>query len=511
MKRTSLFHPILLATLLTLGACNRESDPRHFDTALHRFDLAASAVSVTFPSTQRVLDEFLSLVVNFEGMEGVLELATKTTGVDLTEETFLAASGLDPDFSPLLFEYDGCAVAVLGIADSQLWSDFLTRTLLRAGLEAQEIRTAEATSLWDVAPSLAFAREGNLWVILHHRPDGALGHLARLLLTPAPAAPQEALSDLIAFKLRIPQWDLLRVARPLLMQMGPAAGLGHALLQQLDNCRAITGTIQPGDRYLATIQTEGCRLPFQGTVTYPPESLLAEDAVAAVTIREPGDSLAAWLSPEQWALINEGWRLLPSKPKAFEDLMGLLAWIEPEISLAFLGFSDTVSVANLFAPKDPLDPLFALHVQALLPLKKGAPVDEWLGPDGLGAFLSDFVSKDLTPDGLSKEYCQEKNDKKCFSIIRFKDRLIAVSGAGEGARLLRAASGQSKSLKSALFAEQKLGPFTFTLKTRRLVRDLVSKGFPPYFVAVLSSILETRIVVQPTEQGSELNIEVVLR
>jgi len=511
MKRTPLSYTLLLATLLILGACGRESDSRHYDTALHRFDVSQATVSVTFPSLQRVLDEFLTLVVNFDGMEGVLELATKTTGVDLTQETILADAGLDADFAPLLFEYDGSAVAVLGISDPTLWTQFLGRTLLQAGHEATEIATSERTSLWDVAPSIAFGREGNLWIILHHRGGGALGHLARLLLTPLPAAPQEADTETIAFKLKVPQWNLVQLARPLLTQMGPAAGLGHALLEQLDDCRSIHGTIAPSDRYVAHIQTEGCRLPFQGTIAFPPEGLLAEDTVALVTIRQSGDSLADWLSPEQWALINEAWRLLPSKPKAFDDLMGLLGQIEPELSLAFLGFSDTVSVANLFAPKDPMDPLFALHLQVILPLKKDAPVDQWLGPDGLGTFLKDFVARDLTPDGLSKEYCQEKNDKKCFSIVRFKDRLIALTGAGEGARLLRAVSGQAKSLKTALFAEQQHGAFTFTLKTRRLVRDLVSKGFPPYFVAVLSSILETRIVVRPTQEGSELNIEVVLR
>lgn len=511
MKRmTTLTLSLGLAAAVALG-CAEAPDSRHYETALHRFDVSESSVYLTFPSTQRVLDEFLSLVVNFEGMDGVLELVSRAGGIDMTQEDFLAASGLDPQFQPLVFEYQGAEVVVLGIADMGLWKNFMQGTLKQAGKKSDEIRTAQQTSLWDVSPTLAWAREGNLWVLLHNRNQQALGHLARLLLTPLPAAPLDAGDEVIGFRLRIPQWDMLQAARPMLTQMGPAAGLGHALIHYLEGCRTLSGTITPGDRYLLTIHTEGCQLPFAGEVSFPPEEFLAEDTVATLTLRQPGDSLAAWLSTEQWALITQAWTQLPAKPKMFEDLTALLKAIEPEITLAFLGLSDTVSVANLFAPKDPMDPLFALHLQLILTLKKGADGDAWLGSEGLGGLMKGYVPRDLATDRFAKEYCQEKNNKKCFSLIRIANRLIAVSGAGEGSRLLRTIGGQARSLKSALFAQQSHGPLTFTLKTRRLVRDLVSKGFPPYFLAVLSSILETRVTARPSDKGSELTIEVVLR
>jgi hypothetical protein len=89
--------------------------------------------------------------------------------------------------------------------------------------------------------------------------------------------------------------------------------------------------------------------------------------------------------------------------------------------------------------------------------------------------------------------------------------LLFATGAGEGARLARVANGRSPTLAKALFNRQERGALTVTLKTRRLVKDMTALGFPPYFLQVLSSVLETRVAVDPAGSDTALKLEVVLR
>ena len=501
----------ILLIVLAVASCGEATDDTRFETAAQRFDLSGSHLVVSFPDSRRVVDEFLSLVVNFDGLQGVFGMASMIAGVDLGQEHLLEASGISPDFRPLLFEHNGALVAVIGLADQKLWSSFVKAALERAGKSVTPIQTVEKVTLWPISKGIAWATHGNLWVMLFADSPDAMSRIAALMQSEPPPMAEELPHDRISFRLKVPAADIYNIARPFLGQMGPAAGLGHSIVRMLEGCKTLTGTIEPGDKYKINLVTQGCSFPFAGELTFPPETALADDAVATISLRRPVETLADWLSQEQWALVSEAWRMLSGVPPALKDLSQVLKGFEPELSLAFLGLSKTISVTNLTQPKKPSDPLFALHLQLVLNAREGVDLNELLGENGLGALVADLEVKELPGEKPGTEYCLKENTSKCFSLILDGRRVIAVTGAGEGARLQRVLTGQAPSLAQSLFVKQDNGPLTLTLKTRRLVRDLRAIEFPPYFVAVISSVLESRLVVSPVENGSQLQLEIVLR
>ncbi|MBM4353899.1 MAG: hypothetical protein FJ109_08900 [Deltaproteobacteria bacterium] len=533
----------LTAVLLASGGCSRK-DGERFARATDRFDVRGARLVVALPAQGRLLDEFLTLVVNVEGTEGVLDLVKAASGVDLSDEGLLAHAGLDPSFAPLLFVYRDCPVLVAGLADERTFLAFVETTAARIGITPTRVRT-DSVDLYLLPSGLAYAVEGNLAVFLD-RPAGlAMETLAALLLEPrgegqepfpddrvtvrivraegtagSLAAGHWGQEDLADCKSQIASCESKGMApdarsEELAASAGPLAGVVRAFARFLDSCRQVDIVVIPGDRYRFSLALTGGPLPFVAGGNGEPEALVPEDAVVLMQAALPGDTLWGVLSPVWQALVRAGLRQVKGKlPDAYGDPALLLGRFEPRFSVAFLGLSPIASVDTFAKARTPADPFFALHLELLLTLREGATLDDLLAPEAVEALAGEVEETDLSSGDLrGKELCREdeKTGRRCVSVLSLGKEVLLVTGAGEGPRLARTVLGQRKRLSEALFVERRRGPLTVTLKTRRLVRDLMSKGFPPYFLQVLSSILELRVTATTQGEVTRLEGEVVLR
>ncbi len=77
------------------------------------------------PPLEMVRDDLLGLVVNMEGMEGVLALIEGAVGLDFANLELFTEAGLDGSMPGLLFGYRGGLVAVIGLTDPGRFEEFL--------------------------------------------------------------------------------------------------------------------------------------------------------------------------------------------------------------------------------------------------------------------------------------------------------------------------------------------------------------------------------------------------
>ncbi len=547
MFRGSCILAGLAAVWMAVVGCARESGA-HFARATDRFAVADSPLVVSLPAQGKLLDEFLTLVVNVEGTEGVLDLVKAASGVDLSEENLLTSAGLDPQFPPVLFLYRDCPVLVAGLADSRAFLSFLDATTARIGVAATRVAT-DTVDLYVLPSGLAYTVVGNLAVFLN-RPAGlAVETLAALLLEPAGETREPFPDDRVTVRLVRSAAAIPTTAtaasdagagegslgpegngsgkggdedadKPLSLDelaasAGPLAGVIRALGRFADSCRKVEAEVIPSDRYRFTVALEGCTLPFTNANGGEPEALVPDDTVLLVQTALPGDTLWGTLSPVWQTLVRIGLGQVNGKvPDELKDPAPLLGRFEPGFSLAFLGLSPIASVDTFAEARTPADPFFALHLELLLSLREGASIDDLLAPEVVEALAGEVETAELSAGDLfGREYCKEdeKTGRRCVSVLKKGREVLLVTGPGEGPRLSRTVQGQRKRLSEALFVERKKGPLTVTLKTRRLVRDLMSKGFPPYFLQVLSSVLELRVTVGTEGEVTRFSGEVVLR
>lgn len=501
-----------LAVAICLGAaCQRVPPGPTYPTALARFDVSESRFYVSLPPMETLREEILSLIVNADGMEGLLDLAYGTVGIRLESEELFSESGLDPRFAPLVWEAQGGVALVLGTLDAAHFEAFLLATATGAGLTPEPVETAQAR-LYAITPHFACALTGNL-VVAYWSQGEALPGLASLLLSPLPDMVPEKPEPESAISLVVQLSPETQAIGPSdwIRELGPLAGVARASLAALGPCSRIEGTIVPGDRYLVTLETSGCNLVADQTPEPTPESWLPEDTVLLLQAGLGKKALSEVISPLQRLLIDRGWALLSPKVRILDDPQDFLSCIGGDLSLAFLGFSQTVPMDRLLSPRDPLDPLFAVHVQLGITLLCDDLWERLVGDSGLSATFKLVRSDCSSGDVSCFEFCAPDRPERCFSAVRQGPQVLVTTGANEGARAVQILAGAAGSLRKSLFAGLRKGPATLTLKTRRLVRDLDNKGFPPYFLQILSSVLEVRLTLEPGAQGTRMVAEVVLR
>jgi hypothetical protein len=505
---------IALVVLFVLLAGCRQERGTQFAHPGERYGLEGADFAVQLPPLESVRDDLLGLVVNMEGMEGILALIEGAVGLDFANLELLDEAGLDSAMPGLLFSYRGGFVAVVGLADTGRFERYLEE--LSKG-EAWSFRRtlSEGVVLYDQG-RFALALEGNL-LTLFWGPDGAaLGVLAALLLEPKPESVEPLPEDGYAVKLKGASGKLEGDLKEFYAQVGPLAGVVRATARFLDGCGVATGKLKLGDRVFFSATAKGCSMGPGAAPKLIPEQLVPEDTILLVQSRLPVESL--WQAIPELAryLVADWWQELPGKrPEELQDLGELLGRFEGEIAIALLGLGADANLDTFFGSKDTLAPLFGIHWQVVLLLREGAALDEFFDLETMKKLLPQYKPRGLgAGDLLATEYCRPKTAQaaeRCFTLVRQGQVMTVVTGLGEGDRLVRTIRGQRKALGESLFASQERGPLTVTLKTRRLVKDLISKGFPPYFLQILSSILEVRVVLGAGEGETTLSGEVVLR
>ncbi len=502
----------MLALVWALAGCGQEAGV-HYRHGGERYALEAAPYWFAMPPLEQVRDDFLTLLVNMDGMEGVLGLVEGAVGIDLAAPDLLAGAGLDGTMPPLLFGWRDATVAVLGVADARAFDRFLEGLAKGEGWELVRTRTDGPELL--AAGNVALAVEGNLLTVLVAGDGEAVPRLAALLLEPAPETPLAPPEAGYAFSVRAGGMPLEQLLEGPLAAAGPAAGIVRSFLRYLDRCTRAAGSFTLSDRILLKLTAPGCTLGLVRELAMTPEAWAADDTILLLHTRAEGESLWTLFPAVLRYLGEEGWKELPGKrPDSLAKLGDLLGRFEPEVAAAFLGLSSEANFSTFTNTQEGPGPLFGAHFQVMLRLREGLALEEWRDEAVMKGLVPGFEPRGIgAGEVLGTEFCHEseKQGKRCFSVVQQGRMVHVVTGNGEGDRLVRTLRGQRKPLAEALFAHQVRGSVTATLKTRRLVKDLVSKGFPPYFLQVLSSILEVRLTASDGEAGTEVHVEVVLR
>jgi hypothetical protein len=506
---------------LLAGACGRPDGPV-YGSALERLALDEAGYYVVFPRLEQVRDDFLTLVVNMEGMEGLLALIEGATRVDLADEDLLSQAGLDGDFRPLLLEQEGVPVVCLGMSSSSRFLSYIKGLAESSGLTWARIVT-DGPDIYRLGSGLALSVHGNLALVAVGSGSDPTVALASILLTETPAQVPEFEEGLYHVSYAPgPGLSLEARASGWYGAVGPAAGVVRSLVRYFDACSSFSGSIAPGDRYLVSGRLSGCTVPFAPAGVLAPESRLPDDTILLVHSTFSGESLWDLLPGAIQLLVGWAWQDLPEKlPESLAGADNLLSRFVPEVAVAFLGLTLDASLDTFTSRKRGGDePIFGAHLVLMLALKEGAGLDELFDEKVTTLLLPNFEGRGLGTGRISgTEFCRKKRKKKkkdeeekrCFSVLRQQDRVFVVTGIGEGERLVRTLQGQRESLGGTLFARQEAGALTVTLKTKRLVRDLVSKGFPPYFLQVLASVLEIRLTAGTDGEDTKVELEMVMR
>jgi hypothetical protein len=506
----------VLLLVFILSACRDSPDERYAHPG-ERFNLNDAPYHVFMPAAETVRDDFLTLVVNMEGMEGLLALIEGATGIDITGENLFLETGLDPSIPVVAFGYERSIVIALGVTSRAAFFDFIQQLATAEGVVAREVSSKEEGALLQYGSRVAIGVTGNLGVVLVALDESApLATLARLLL--AEVGPEPVIPPENGYEFRSARESAATIAQvisPYYADIGILAGLTRFLVRHFDSCKNLAGSLQAGDRITATVTAEGCGLGSTVTPQWNPETMVPEDTVLLFQTRFSSQSLWEALPPVLRYLVRTGWAgVKTKKPEGLEDIAGFLQRFEPELAVAFLGMSTSATMDTFSKAAEADAPLFALHVQVIVGLKDGEHAQELLNSETMQELVKGFKPRGIgTGDVMGTEYCREteKTGKRCFAIIRKHRKIMLVSGLGEGDRLVRVLRGQQLDLSKGLFAHQVHGGITLTLKTRRLVRDLMTKGFPPYFLQMLSSVLEIRVSATGESGSTSATLEVVLR
>ncbi len=502
---------MLVAIWVVVGACRPSVPGKEYYAAWERFPVSSASFWLVFPDLLRVRTEFLTLVVNMDGMEGVLDYVEGTTGVDITSETFFEEAGLDPDFRPALFRYRSSLAVVLGVADPSSSIKFLDSVEADSGAPVLPL-AFEQGKMWSFGSSVAAALTGNLMVVVVGYDEPAMQVLATLLCEPEPTGAWEVEEGKIVFSVAGSAGHRFDFPDSWLQAMGPLSGLAHAVSGYVSSCESFAGTVDMGDRYRIEATAHGCVAGGGGVPALRPEEGAPEDTIFLAHWALEGESLWGALTETMRALVNLGWAQLEPSQRVFESAAIPLSSLAPDVSVGFLGFSQTLPFDRLLRPKNALDPLFVVHLWLGLKFRDPTAWEIWRGEEVLGKLTAGLKSTDCSRDQVDcTQFCLAQYPENCFSVVQWDGRIYLVTGLGEGARMVNVLSRKVRSLSEALFVHQDTDALTLTLKTKRLVQDLMNKGFPPYFLQILSSILEVRMTFGGVEGNTRITCEIVLR
>lgn len=517
ISRSSNFALVVLLAVLLAG-CGDDLAVRH-DSPRALYPAKTAAYRVEFPALATIRDEFLTFVVNTNGMEGLLDLVQAGFGVDLSQENVLEDAGLDPAMELLFMEYRGASALSLGITSKDDFLEAVSAIMASRGQQVETIVT-DGPDLYRVTDSVAWTVQGNVLTLLYDPANEATALLASLVLESrqADAVPVEPLGDtgedaVTRFHYRFStKRNLETDAAELLASMGTLGGVGHALLQFFDSCSEVTGTLSTGERYRLEAKAVGCTVDSGVKTMLKPEALVPADTIVLLHWSSSSDTLWGRFSNIQKLILQFAWSQQKKVPKEYKKLQDVLSLFRGEWAVGFIGLSLMSTLETFTSPKDALDPLFGLHLQFILPLVDGADVGPLFAKKPLVLFHS-FTSRDLSTDTVpAREFCRDRKDvTMCFAYALKDSVLHVVTGVGQGTRLLRTLDGTGSPLDKALFVSRDTGDITVTVKTRQLVKDLTNKGFPPYFLQLIASVLEARCAISGVDGDTRLTLEVIPR
>ncbi len=514
-----LWAAVVLVCLL--GACSGRSDGTARNPAAAVDPDGVEWILVT-PPLEEVRIGALQILVNVEGLLGVVDLVRASYEIDLGDEDLVENLGLDPDLPLVGLGLSEGICLLLPARRGAPIEDILRRVGETSGYRV-EIHLADQgrlTRLYNDGDLCVFALlrvEGLL--LLGYAPDGgADAAVARVALNHLPEdAPGVEVPE---GRFLLEWWNRGGIPTQPDVAGWPVslAGFGHWLHAVKAGIASARLTIKVSldgivwDLDVVPVEETGDGGERYKGDLYDWKEAVPEDTVLTVQIRDfsewslgelaggKGLYLLGLLAGE---IIDE--KKVPALLQAFQG-MG------PEITVVLLGMDPRAPVKEVIAPDSVLKAVGAIHLGLAVRGPPPAVILDWFpeedGPIE-GGWNARSVSK-ASPRAV--EFCKARNDRSlCLGVIADTDRLMAVSGKGETERVARVWSGTAPSLAEALFVQKSEGAVQVTLKLKRLVRDMRAKGVPPFYLRMVNSFLEIQGVRFRTAGSLHYEGEVLLR
>ena len=476
------------------------------------------------PPLEEVRIGALRILVNVEGLLGVVDLLRASYEIDLGDEDLLVNLGLDPDLPLVGLGLSEGICLLLPARRGAPVEDILRRVGETSGyrVETEAADKGLLTRVYDDEQRCLVALlsvEGLL--LLGYAPDGrADAAVARVALN---HLPEDAPGiEVLEGRFLLEWWNSgSGPTRPdVAGWSGPLAGLGHWLHSVKAGVARARLTFKVGleginwDLDVVPFETAGeGGTPESADHHYDWKDAVPEDTVLTVQIRDQAEETLGHLLGGKGLYILGllageilGEKKVPALRQALEAM-------EPQIALVLLGADPRAPVKEVFAPGSVQNALGAIHLGLGVRGPRPAVILDWLpeedGPVE-GGWNARVISK-AAPRAV--ELCKSRKDRSlCLGVIADTDRLMAVSGKGEAERVARVWSGTAPPLAEALFVRKSAGgDVQVTLKLKRLVRDMRAKGVPPFYLRMVNSFLEIQAVRSRTAGSIHYDGEVLLR
>ncbi|MFH1529135.1 MAG: hypothetical protein ABIK09_00195 [Pseudomonadota bacterium] len=480
----------------------------------------ASWVLVT-PPLEEVRVAALQILVNVEGLLGVVDLLRESYEVDLGDEDLFANLGLAPDQPLVALGVEEGVCLILSARSGDPLDEIVERVGDTSGyrIERREAAQGLLSRVYDEERCVVALLRMDGLVLLGYGPDGrADAAVARVALHHLPdgAVGLEAPDGRFLFEWR----GGVAAARPVDVSglLGPLAGVGHWLHGIQAGIRTLRLTFAAGidgidwDLEMIPTRPEARGPSVTGTAVPDWKDAVPEDTILTLQIRSRFDGTFGELLGGKGMYILG---LLAGEvldPKRIPEIRQALEAMDAEVGLVLLGADPRAPVGEIIAPSSVLQALNAVHMGLIV---QGTPPErflEWIpvedGPVA-GGWRAHVVSA-AAPRAV--EFCKAKEDRSlCLGVLAGADRLMVLSGKGETDRVAKVWSGAAPALGKALFVGRTAGDMVLTVKMKRLVRDLRSKGVPPFYLRMVNSFLEIQAVRRDSPEGTRFEGEVLLR
>ena len=509
---------ILLLLLAGCGGRSHSSDPRDPAAAV---DAEGASWMLVTPPLGEVRVAVLQILVNVEGLLGVVDLVRERYEVDLGDEDVIDGLGLAVDRPLVALGLAEGTCLVLGARSAIPLEDILKQVGTTSGYRVEQRVAAQGrlTRIYDGERCIVALLGLDGLVLLGYSPAGrADAAVARVALHHLPdgGSGVEAPEGRFLFEWR--GGDPLVGAPDVTGWPGPLAGVGHWLHGMMAQIRTLRLTFAADldgiDWDLEIVDAH----PSIGPPSTPRidvvdwKDAVPEDAVLTLQLRAgTAATLGALLGGKGMYLLGLVAGEVLDK-KQIPALQEALEAMGSEVALVLLGADPRAPVNEIVAPGSVLQALNSVHVGVLV---RGAPPQAILDriPTEDGPVAGGWTARSISQGVLrAVEFCKAKADRSlCVGLLAGEDRLMFVSGKGETDRLVRVWTGAAPALGASLFVGRATGDVILTLKLKRLVRDLRSKGVPPFYLRMVNSFLEVQAVRTHSGKGMRIEGEVLLR
>lgn len=507
----------LLATVFLAGACAKGPDPGLMRSPLSFLKTDGATFVVKTPPLSVLRDQVLGLVVNVEGAMGMLDLLRTRWSLDLADEDVFAAMGLDAA-SPL------AAVGVEGGLCVGLDSQDPGAAAVRFRKLAEDLglawsQAADGTAFGIGAErSLGLVSTGSVLLLAVSDRPGAEDVRTLLALCAAKhfsGAPVDVAAPAkLELSIQAPGRFLPESAKT--FQAPPP--FGYFLTEAVKiaaGARALDlGVLAGKDGLVLDIFLHAdlsAQKILAGTAPAAPlvdsTTLVPADTAGLLRLSAPGaQSFLGLLGPGLFFALDFYLKAQGVKSELYSPALTFLKTAAPRVELLLFGLVQGAAPEALLGFSSPEEAPALLDAALLL--------------HGDTAVLKPFVAALAVPgykrsgleegDFVQAEFCKARGTV-CWGLLLGPKHVFVISGKGRAARLLELARGRTPSLASVKPLVIGQGLMALNLRMKTWVRELRSRGVPPFYLDMLDSFLELGLDLSVQDKGLAGHLEVLLR